>query len=95
MQIVEYKLDAGPSGLVTPYWVTDGGQFPDDDHTLIGKVADSPRRQKVPDTVLRLTAAELQTRVAGIHARYPYRDTTGTELTSAEVAAMVAAWVGA
>jgi Tfp pilus assembly protein PilZ len=99
-EIVEYKLDAGPSGLVTPYWVTDGGQFRDpDDHTLIGRIADSPRRQKVPDTVLRLTPAELQLRVAGIHSRYPYSGTgagaTGTELTSAEVAAMVAAWVGA
>jgi len=96
-EIVEYKLDAGPTGsLITPYWVTDGGQFSDpDDHTLVGRIHAAPRRAKVPDTVLRLTPAELQLRVAGIHARYPYVDQDGVPLTTAQVAAMVTAWVGA
>ena len=37
MQYLEYKLDMGPGGMHTPYWVDDGGHWGNSaNHTMIG-----------------------------------------------------------
>ena len=97
MKIVEYKLDVDPNGrLTTPSWLAPGnsGQFLDSDsHTLIGVIKASPRRHKVPDTVLRLTADQLKARVLNIHTRHPFKTTESVIKTDQEVIAMVDSWV--
>lgn len=92
--IVEYKLDAGPQGMVTPYWVKDGGYFQDpDNHTLIGWTPDKPAREfKVPDSVLVLTREILAARLLSIHSRYPMRDFEGNTLSDAQVLDISNAW---
>lgn len=91
--IVEYKLDAGPRGMVVPAWVKDGGYFQDPDNfTMVGWTPDAPREFKVPDSVLVLSKAELVSRVLGINARYPMVNEEGVELTTQEVTDIVSAW---
>lgn len=91
--IVEYKLDAGPQGMVTPYWVKDGGYYPDPDKfTLVGWTLDAPREFKVPDTVLVLTKETLTQRVLDINSRYPAKDQEGNDLTTEQITLMVSNW---
>lgn len=95
--IVEYKLDAGPRGMTVPAWVQDGGYYRDPDNfTMVGWVKDSPREFKVPDSVLRLTLAELIARILDIHARYPMQNLDENNepvtMTNAEVEEQVTAW---
>ena len=98
MQYLEYKMDAGPEGMHTPYWVDNGGywQHPTN-HTLIGATRDN-QEFKIPDTVTKLTAAELETRALTIHGITAYRKDieqgeAGTEMTEAEVRTMIQDWV--
>ena len=90
MQYLEYKLDMGPGGMHTPYWVDDGGYWGNpDNHTMIGATRDN-QEFKIPDTVTKLTAAEVETRQLGIHAAHPMvkQDEYGLNpvtLTDAEV----------
>ena len=67
MQILEYKLDRDYDGnLRTPPWVECGGFFHDHQtKTLIGFCADVVEF-KIPDSVLRLTTAELVARVVSL-----------------------------
>lgn len=91
--IVEYKLDAGPRGMVTPYWVKDGGYFRDPDNfTMVGWTPDAPREFKVPDSVLVLTKETLTQRVLGINAKYPMKDQEGNDLTTEQITLMVSNW---
>ena len=100
MQYLEYKLDMGPGGMHTPYWVEDGGYWGNSaNNTYIGCTQDN-QEHKIPDTVTKLTAAELETRQLAIHAASPMvKDngpmTTPTEMTDAEVRTSVQAWVTA
>ncbi len=90
--IVEYKLDAGPHGMYTPYWVKDGGYYYDPDNfTMVGWTPDV-REFKVPDSVLRLTKETLTQRVLGINARYPTLDMQGNALSDEQIAQMVSDW---
>ena len=97
MELASYKFDRDKHlNKVCPYWIDDGGHFPDPDAlTLVGVIQPSPRDFKVPETVARLTRLQLEARCLSIHARYPYTSGTPgeeTTLTDAEVVAMVAAW---
>ena len=100
MQYLEYKLDMGPGGMHTPYWVEDGGYWGNSaNHTLIGCTQDN-QEHKIPDTVTKLTAAEVETRQVAIHGVTPMVKleadaVTRTEMTEAEVRAQVQAWVTA
>ena len=98
MQYLEYKLDMGPGGMHAPYWIDDGGYWTNpDNHTFIGATRDN-QEFKIPDTVTKLTAAELETRQLAIHADYPMKKFTGIDevgdtMTEAEVRTSVQAWV--
>ena len=98
MQYLEYKLDMGPGGMHTPYWVDDGGYWHNGaNHTMIGCTRDN-QEHKIPDTVTKLTAAEVETRQVAIHGVTPMKkmDSDGvtmTEMTEAEVRTQVQAWV--
>jgi hypothetical protein len=90
--ILEYKLDAGPNGMVTPYWVKDGGYFQDPDNFTMVGVSPAVHEYKIPDSVTTLTEAELDARVLGIHSRHPITDVDGNTLTEAQVSDLVSAW---
>ena len=98
MQYLEYKLDMGPGGMHTPYWIDDGGYWHNPaNKTMVGATRDNPEF-KIPETVTKLTAAELETRQLAIHAASPMvKDngpmTTPTEMTEAEVRAAAQRWV--
>ena len=100
MQYLEYKLDMGPGGMHAPFWVDDGGYWGNSaDHTMIGATRDN-QEFKIPDTVTKLTAAELETRALTIHAANPYVESLaggerGDPLTDAEVRTLVQTWVTA
>ena len=100
MQYLEYKLDAGPGGMHTPHWVDSGGFWWNPaNHTMVGATRDN-QEFKIPDTVTKLSAAELETRALTIHAATPYRKqivggTEGDPLTDAEVSTLVQTWVTA
>ena len=68
MQILEYKLDRDYDGnLRTPPWVDCGGFFRDPQtKTLIGFCADVVEF-KIPDSVIRMTTADLVARVTSLH----------------------------
>lgn len=92
--IVEYKLDAGPNGMITPYWVKDGGYFSDpDNHTMLGWTPNKPTREfKVPDSVLVLDINQCIERVLDIHARYPMRDPEDNILSTQAITELVTNW---
>ena len=91
--IIEYKLDAGPFGMICPLWVKDGGYYSDPDNfTMVGWTNDAPREFKVPDTVTVLNKAALTTRVLDIHSRYTFIDEDGEDMTTDQVTAMVSTW---
>ena len=100
MQYLEYKMDMGPGGMHTPYWVDDGGYWRNpDNHTMIGATRDN-QEHKIPDTVTKLTAAELETRQLAIHAAHPMikQDEVGVPgdtMTDAEVRTAIQNWVTA
>ena len=100
MQYLEYKLDMGPGGMHTPYWVDDGGHWGNPaNHTMIGATRDN-QEFKIPDSVTKLTAAELETRQLAIHAATPMTKDdppgsglNGVTMTDAEVRTAVQNWV--
>ena len=103
MQYLDYKLEMGPGGMHTPHWVDDGGYWNNPaNHTYIGATRDN-QEFKIPDTVTKLTAAELETRQLTIHAATPMLKITnvdgvptpGTEMTDAEVRTEIQNWVTA
>ena len=101
MQYLEYKLDMGPGGMHTPYWVDDGGHWGNSaNHTMIGCTRDN-QEFKIPDSVTKLTAAELETRQLAIHAAHPMIkavdvfDEVGDTMTDAEVRTAIQNWVTA
>ena len=102
MQYLEYKLDMGPGGMHTPYWIDDGGHCGNPaNHTMIGCTRDN-QEFKIPDTVTKLTAAEVETRQVAIHGVTPMTkdDPLGSGLgsvtmTEAEVRTAVQNWVTA
>ena len=101
MQYLEYKLDMGPGGMHTPHWVDDGGYWPNPaNHTMIGCTRDN-QEFKIPDTVTKLTAAELETRQLTIHAANPMKKVDeatgepGDAMTEAEVRTEIQTWVTA
>ena len=98
MQYLEYKMDMGPGGMHTPYWVEDGGYWGNSaNHTMIGCTRDN-QEHKIPDSVTKLTAAEVETRQVAIHGvtpmvKFEADAITRTEMTEAEVRTAVQAWV--
>jgi len=98
MQYLEYKLDMGPGGMHAPYWVDDGGYWHNSaNHTMIGATRDN-QEFKIPDTVTKLTASELETRQLAIHAATTMRKLeadglTYTDMTDAEVITVIQQWV--
>ena len=101
--ILEYKLHMTAGGMKAPEWVEDGGYFVDTtNHTFIGWSPDEADREYyIPDTVVTLTASELNTRVLAQHAASPFKnpgaspDDDDENMTNDEVSAMVTAWVNA
>lgn len=93
--ICEYMLVREAGKKVAPSWVEDGGYFYDpDDFTMIGWVSDEGVRDwYVPDTVIELTIDSLKARVINIHNRHNMTDAEGNTMTSAQVEAVVDAWV--
>ena len=100
MQYLEYKMDVGPGGMHTPYWVDSGGYWQNPaNHTMIGATRDN-QEFKIPDTVTKLTAAELETRQLAIHDATPMKKfeadgVTQTVMTDAEVRTSIQNWVTA
>ena len=105
MQYLEYKLDAGPGGMHAPYWIDQGGYwYNPDNHTFVGATRDN-QEFKIPDTVTKLTAAEIETRQLAIHAAHPmpkyaedaahHLQATGEDQTEAEVRTQIQEWVAA
>ena len=102
MIYLEYLLDMTDDGMRCPPWVDDGGYWRGTDHTLIGATRSSPEFH-IPQTVNRLTAAELETRQVAIHGVTKMQKTKvdddghiGYEdMTEAEVRAAIQAWVAA
>ncbi len=100
MQILEYKLDASPQGMICPAWVEDGGYFLDpDNHTMVGKCR-AKQEWKIPDSVLKLTLEQLKERLIDIHSRYPFKDIGSPEeggavLTTEQVKQIASDWYGA
>ena len=99
MQYLEYKMDMGPGGMHTPHWVDDGGYWGNSaNHTMIGCTRDN-QEFKIPDTVTKLTAAELETRQLTIHAATPMKKTdemgipTAEDMTEAEIRTAIQNWV--
>ena len=81
-----------------PDFIEDGGYWGNsDDHTMVG-IIPSDAEYYVPDTIVELTAEELETRQLAIHAKYPMRY-LGTriekerDMTTAEVKTAVSNWV--
>jgi len=95
--ICEYMLVREAGKKMAPSWLDDGGYFIDPDtFTMVGWVQDEGVRDwYVPDTVIELTPASLKARVIEIHNRYNMTDAEGNVLTSAQVEAIVDAWVSA
>ena len=101
MAVIEYMLHRinGSNRTEIPGWVGDRGHwFNSADNTYVGWV-DDVRDYYVPDTVTTFTKAELVTRQLAIHAAEPFvkmdeEDPSAdpTNMTTAEVTAMVEAW---
>jgi hypothetical protein len=95
MAILEYKLQASAGGMRCPDWVEDGGFFRNpDDFSLIGWARDNAEWY-TPDTVVTLTAVQVEDRQVAIHAKHPMTNTDRVELTEAEVRVLVQSWVSA
>ena len=94
MQILEYKLHAGVNtGMICPPFIDNGGYWRNpDDFTYIGVSPDS-NEYYIPDSVSKLTLAELKTRQLAIHAKYPMRDLTeDKDMTNDEVETAIDNW---
>lgn len=92
---IEYKLHpVAQEGMTTPDFIRDGGYWPNpDDYSLIG-VVPSNTEYYIPDTVVILTASELEARQLAIHAKYPFSKPEESEdMTIEEVKEAVASWV--
>ena len=105
MAVVEYKLHVinNQGDMVTPPWIQDGGNWSNPaDKTLIGWIpAEADRDYWVPDNIVTLTKAELNTRMLAIHAVTPYNkgdamlEEDRTNLTDAEVTTLSNDWYDA
>ena len=101
--ILEYKLHMTAGGMKAPEWVDDGGYFYDSaNKTFVGWSPDEADREYyIPDTVVTLTASELNTKVLAQHAANPFMrppdEGSGddVEMTNDEVSTMVTNWVNA
>ena len=101
--ILEYKLHMTAGGMKAPEWVDDGGYFHDSaNKTFVGWSPDEADREYyIPDTVVTLTASELNTKVLALHAANPFKNPGASpedddeNMTNDEVSAMVTAWVNA
>ena len=93
MKIVEYKLHSSPTGMKCPDFIDDGGYWSNpDDHTMIG-IIPSDVEYYVPDTIVELTAEELETRQLAIHAKYPMQNMEERDMTTAEVKTEISNWI--
>ena len=99
--IIEYKMHMTAGGMRTHEWIEDGGYFHDTaTNTFVGWSPDEADREYyVPDTVTTMTQAELNTKVLAMHSANKFTkvadDGTQSNMTNAEVTAMVNAWVEA
>jgi len=99
--IIEYKMHMTAGGMKTPEWIEDGGYFSDDaTNTKVGwSPEEADREYYVPDTVTTMTQTELNTKVLAMHTANKFQkqadDGTMSNMTNAEVTAMVNAWVEA
>ena len=94
MKIVEYKLHPSPTGMKCPDFIDDGGYWSNpDDHTMVG-IIPSDVEYYVPDTIVELTAEELETRQLTIHAKYPMHNIEEErDMTTAEVKTAISNWI--
>lgn len=92
---VEYKLDRFPDGNVTtPPFVLDGGHFFNPaNNTYVGYIPDNAK-WKTPDSVLRLTDADLKTRLTSLGYGEPDELGDPTPFTSEELDAFLVSWKG-
>ena len=103
MAVVEYKLHVinNQGHMVTPPWIQDGGNWSNPaDKTLIGWIpAEADREYWVPDNIITLTKAELNTRMLAIHATTKYQKSEDPDnledMTDAEVTTMSNDWYDA
>jgi hypothetical protein len=86
MAVVEYKLHVinNQGHMVTPPWIQDGSHwYSAADKTMIGWIpAEADREYWVPDNIVTLTKAELNTRMLAIHAVKKYQKQTSVERDS-------------
>jgi hypothetical protein len=94
MKIVEYKLHPSPAGMKCPDFIDDGGYWGNPaDHTMIGLIP-SDVEYYVPDSIIELTAVELETRQLAIHAIYPmYNMEEERNMTTTEVKTSISGWI--
>ena len=84
MKIAEYKLHPSPAGMKCPDFIDDGGYWGNpDDHTMVG-IIPSDAEYYVPDTIVELTAEELETRQLTIHAKYPMHNIDNDTIVNSE-----------
>jgi len=101
--ILEYKLHMTAGGMKAPEWIEDGGYWGKSDHTMVGWSPDEKdRKYYIPDTVLVLTATDLENRLLAMHAETPMTkypddpsDPDPVELTTDEVKKLASDWVAA
>lgn len=95
--IFEYMLIREGGKTLTPYWVEDGGVFYDpDNHTMVGWSPDFGKRvYYVPDSVVLLDKAEHVARALDIHARSPFVNLDGSQMSEAQATAFAESWYDA
>ncbi len=101
--ILEYKLHMTAGGMKAPEWIEDGGYWKKPDHTMIGWSPDEKDREYyIPDTVLVLTATDLENRLLAMHSETPFTkypddpsDSDQVELNTDEVKKLASDWVAA
>lgn len=94
MKIVEYKLHLNDNGIgmKIPYFIIDGGYFPDG-NKLIGLMDNSkeyfqPVTTKNGGALIEYTVAELITRQQTLGMK----DAEGEEMSNEEIATFITAW---
>lgn len=98
MPVAEYMLHKEGHRRLVPEFIDDRGHWYNPvDHTYIGWIEENPDHY-VPDTIVYLTKEQFVTRILGMHANTPFRNSTelafedGDPLTVEQVTAMANDW---
>jgi hypothetical protein len=87
--IVEYKMHTDGQNKIIPYFIEDGGYFPDDNR-LVGVTFDDSDIYIPLDTVIELTSEEFTAKVIALEMTKQ-----GTPLTSEEKETLANEWLDA